>query len=83
MAIEAAHYRQVENELTHDPIVIAMAAEMLNAPADVKASWTHPDGSPRFEFMQKANTTYRDYGGTATGTHIGAVANAVLALLRR
>ncbi|ALF00957.1 hypothetical protein SEA_SERENITY_90 [Mycobacterium phage Serenity] len=79
--IQAAHYAETEARLQRDHIVVTMSVEMNAAPANVKASWTHDDGSPTFEFMQMANREYSRRGGKAGG-HIGAVAKALLANLK-
>ena len=74
--IRAAHYSETEQRLAQDPIVIAMARGLAGVPTEDLA---HEDGTPRFEFMQAANRTYRQRGGT-DGGHIGAVARALLNL---
>ncbi|AIS73850.1 hypothetical protein SEA_SNAPTAP_87 [Mycobacterium phage SnapTap] len=78
--IEAAHYGENQRALQQDPIVVAMSVEMNAAPANVKASWTHNDGGPTFEFMQIANREFDRRGGTGAES-IGAVAKALLANL--
>jgi len=75
--IRSKDYDETEQRLTVDPIVIAMALGLTGAP---RASLTHDDGTPRFEFMTAANREYRTRGGT-DGGHIGAVAAALLTLV--
>jgi hypothetical protein len=75
--IRAAHYGETVEQLKADPIVHAMAAAVAGSPRDELA---HPDGTPRHEFMGHANAEYDLRGGRVTG-HLGAVAEALLALL--
>ncbi|AMS01077.1 hypothetical protein SEA_ARCHERNM_83 [Mycobacterium phage ArcherNM] len=80
MTIEAAHYAENRRALQSDPIVVAMSVEMNGAPDHIKASWTHGEGEPTFEFMQIANREFDRRGGTGAES-IGAVAKALLANL--
>lgn len=48
-------------------------------PAHAIAGLTHESGTPRYEFMLRANAEYRARGGT-DGGHIGAIAEAPLTL---
>lgn len=76
--IKAKHYGETEERLAQDPIVIAMAHGLADVPRE---QLVHEDGeSPRFEFMQSANSEYRSRGGE-DGGHIGAVAHALLKVL--
>jgi len=78
--IRAAHYGETEQRLAHDPIVQAMAQDLGNVNP---AALVHDgeDETPRFEFMLAANDEYRKRGGT-DGGHIGAVASAILIVLK-
>src|SRR6516165_8880561 len=58
--IKAAHYDEVEELLSNDPIVQAMAQGLAKVERE---KLVHEDGSPRWEFMQKANAEYRERGG--------------------
>ena len=72
--IQAAHYRETEDKLFNNPIVADMARGLLSVPRDQLA---HDSGTPRFEFMQRANVEFQKRGGKPIG-HIGAVATALL-----
>ncbi|AXC33447.1 hypothetical protein SEA_TIMOTHY_90 [Mycobacterium phage Timothy] len=76
--IQDSSYREVEGKLRMEHQVVQMSIEVATAYANDKGFFVHDDGTPRFEFMQRANTEYRRRGGTTSG-HIGAVANAILA----
>jgi hypothetical protein len=80
--IKAAHYDEVEELLSNDPIVQAMAQGLAKVEREKLA---YEDGQPRWEFMQKANAEYRERGGKGSGhdegDHIGAVAHALLIVL--
>lgn len=83
--IRAEHYDEIENWLTEDLIVQAMAKGLAGVP---RAEMVHDDGTPRFEFMLAANHEYekRSAHNSAThdqitGAHLGAVAYALLKLL--
>jgi hypothetical protein len=79
MAIEAAHYREAREKLMSDPIIRDMVVGLANEPLD---RLQHADSeTPRFEFMQAANREYESRGGTIKA-HIGAVAEALLILLK-
>lgn len=75
--IEARHYGDARRVLRNDPIVKDMARGLVDVPLD---ALTHEDGSPRFEFMQRANREYAKRGGT-NQAHIGGVAEALLMIL--
>ncbi|AGK86115.1 hypothetical protein SEA_KERBEROS_88 [Mycobacterium phage Kerberos] len=75
--IQSKEYGETEARLQHDPIVVAMSVEMSGAPEHIKASWTHDNGEPNFQFMQIANREYARRGGK-DGGHIGAIAKALL-----
>ncbi len=78
MAIEAAHYGEARRVLREDPILQGMVPGLLGVPID---NLTHPDGTPRFEFMGAANREYASRGGT-NQAHLGAVAEALVGLLK-
>ncbi|QGJ97359.1 hypothetical protein PBI_ISCA_79 [Mycobacterium phage Isca] len=76
-AIESKEYEQTRVRLQADPIVADLSVELFFAPDEIKASLVHEDGSPTFEFMQRANAEYARRGGT-DGGHIGGIAEAIL-----
>ena len=76
--IRAAHYGETEERLTKDPIVIAMASDLPWN--ELKERFTHESGEPTFDFMMRANQTYRDRGGK-DGGHIGAIATAIIMII--
>lgn len=76
--IRAAHYDQTVTQLVADPIVHALARGVAETDRDELA---HDEGTPRHEFMGAANREYVARGGEVAGRHIGAVAEAILALL--
>lgn len=79
--IKAAHYGEVVTKLMADPIIIDMAGGLKGVPMDKLA---HDDGGPRFEFMQGANREFdKRGGGKDLPLHIGAVAEALLELLKK
>ena len=86
-AIEAKHYNDARVALMNDPIVQDMAKGLAG---ETLESLAHDDGTPRFEFMQASNREYDKRGGTmkydATNAHmpkhIGAVAEALLLILK-
>jgi hypothetical protein len=76
MAIEAAHYGEARRALTQDPIVQDMAHGLAYVP---RSTLVHDDGTPRFEFMTRANAEYARRGGKGQA-HMGAVAEALMLL---
>ncbi|MBV9923187.1 MAG: hypothetical protein JOY78_20370 [Pseudonocardia sp.] len=78
MTIEAPQYGKTRERLMRDPIVVRMAADLLTTPLK---DLTHSDGHPRFSFMLSASKTFAARGGTGA-THVGAVAEAVLHLVK-
>lgn len=75
--IRAKHYDETEQRLTKDPIVRQMASELPWN--DLKERFTHESGEPNFDFMMRANETYRERGGNDEGPlHIGAIATAII-----
>lgn len=77
--IRAAHYGETVARLKQDPIVKRMMADVYAAGPEKQAELA-PDGKPVFSFMQAANERYREMGGT-DGGHIGAIAEAIFALI--
>lgn len=78
MAFEAQHYEETRQRLMSDPTVRDMVEGLRSVPRDQLA---HPNGTPRFEFMQAANREYHKRTGQSAGAHIGGVAEAILRLL--
>jgi hypothetical protein len=66
-------------DMTGDPIVQAMAAEVAAASPEVRAALI-PNGRPTLDFMNFANAQYRERGGTGGGL-IGTIAYAIVQLL--
>jgi len=79
VANKAAHDAEIERRLMDDPIVRDMAEGVR---AMNPAELAHGSGKPRHAFMLAANDEYRNRGGT-DGGHLGAIANAILALLNQ
>ena len=77
--IEAPHYEQARQRLAGDPVVKAMAEEIRGVDLSKLA---HDDGTPRADFMHRANDEYYRRAGRPAGAHIGAVAEAVIRLLK-
>jgi hypothetical protein len=78
--IQSKDYGETEDRLTKDPIVIAMAEDLKGLPFH-SHGWLHEDDSPTFSFMQLVNGEYRKRGGQ-DGGHIGAIAVAILRLVK-
>ena len=76
--IKAAHYNETEERLTKDPIVISMAEALSYN--ELVGSFLHSSGEPTFDFMTRANDTYRERGGK-DGGHIGAISQAIIKLI--
>lgn len=64
--------------LKSDPIVQQLTHDVRQS-GDPISAFAHDNGTPRNEFMHASNQRYRELGGT-DGGHLGAIANAVLAL---
>ncbi|WP_433444632.1 hypothetical protein [Nonomuraea sp. CA-141351] len=77
MILDPSH-AEIEKKLAADPIVQAMAEGLRGVPIENLA---HDGGTPRHEFMGAANDEYRKRGGQIGG-HLGAVARALLQLLK-
>lgn len=77
--IESDEYRQEEERLKADPIVIAMAKEI---PKHLREVMVHPDGGAKFELMMRSNDEYRKRGGQGSQS-IGGVARALIALWKQ
>ncbi|MFD0352954.1 hypothetical protein ACFVHW_04280 [Streptomyces sp. NPDC127110] len=71
-------FAQTVHHLTGHPVVAAMAAELLAAPADTGADFTNAQGGPTSAFAVAANAEFAKRSGTGGRFH-GAVAHAVLA----
>jgi hypothetical protein len=87
-SLESPDYQTARDRMKDNPIIAAMAAGVATVPL---ANLAHPDGTPRFEFMQRANRAfdqaqmqnagnpcYQPYPADAH-RHIGLIAEAVLA----
>lgn len=79
--IQANHYEQARQRFMKDPIVIAMAEELKDWPMRSEGLM-HDNGNPTFKLMQLANKEYSRRGGK-DDAHIGAVAEAILRLLKQ
>jgi hypothetical protein len=81
--IASPHYRAVEDKLMQDPLVQTMAAQVLAGGVE-KAQQLHlwdTAWHPSFAFMQMCNARFSELGGRGA-SHIGAVANSVIRLIR-
>ena len=79
-SIRAAHYGETEQALTNDSIVRQTASQLPWN--ELKEQFTHGNGEPTFEFMMRANETYRERGGEFDGPlHIGAIATAIIMII--
>jgi hypothetical protein len=58
-----------------------MAAELVSSPYEMK-NLIHEGGGPRMTFMTMANDEYDKRGGKIDARHIGAVAEAILIILK-
>ena len=77
--IRAKHYDETIVRLANNPTVQDMAIELK----DHLGGNLHNDGSPRFELMMAANREFSRRGGEDDGhRHIGAIAEAMLCLIR-
>ena len=87
-SLESPEYQTARDRIKGNPIIATMAAGVATVPL---ADLAHPDGTPRFEFMQRANRAfdqtqmqnagnpcYQPYPADAH-RHIGLIAEAVLA----
>ena len=87
-AIESADYHIARDRIKGNPVITQMAAGVATVPL---AELAHQDGTPRFEFMQRANRVfdqaqlqnaenrrYQPYPADAP-RHLGLIAEAVLA----
>ena len=81
--IEDSSYAETVAKLKADPIIVAMADEIMEK---VKKNMgmlehlAHPDGSPTHSFMLNALGEYHARNGIIP-THIGGPANAILSLI--
>jgi hypothetical protein len=87
-AFESSGYQAARDQIKGNPIIGQMAAGVATIPL---ADLAHPDGTPRFAFLQHANHTfdqaearnagnpaYQPYSADAP-RHLGLVAEAILA----
>ena len=87
-ALESPGYQVARDRIKTNPVIIAMAAGVATVPLTELA---HQDGTPRFEFMQRANRAFDQAEAQNAGNpcyqpypadaprHIGLIAEAVLA----
>jgi hypothetical protein len=87
-SLESPDYQTARNRMKGNPIIATMAAGVATVPL---ADLAHPDGTPRFEFMQRANRTFDQAQAQKAGNpcyqpypadahrHLGLIAEAVLA----
>jgi hypothetical protein len=87
-ALESPDYQTARDRIKDNPIIAAMAAGVATVPL---AGLAHPDGTPRFGFMQRANRAFDQAQAQNAGNpryqpypadahrHIGLIAEAVLA----
>ena len=86
--LEAPDYQAARDRIKGNPIIIMMAAGVATVPL---AEIAHEDGTPRFEFMQRANRVFDEAEARNAGNpgyqpypagaprHLGLIAEAVLA----
>jgi hypothetical protein len=87
-ALESPHYQNTRDQIKGNPIVSQMAAGVATV---ALAELAHPDGTPRFAFLQQANRTFNEAEALNAGNprytpyptdlhrHLGLIAEAVLA----
>ena len=87
-ALESPDYQTARDRMKGNPIIATMAAGVATVPL---AGLAHPDGMPRFEFMQRANRAFDQAQAQNAGNpsyepypadahrHIGLIAEAMLA----
>jgi hypothetical protein len=87
-ALESADYQIARDRIKGNPVISEMAAGVAIVPL---AELAHADGTPRFEFMQRANRGFDTAESRNAGNpyyqpypaevprHIGLIAEAVLA----
>ena len=87
-ALESPDYQIARDRIKGNPIIATMAAGVATVPL---AELAHPDGTPRFEFMQRANRAFDQAQAQNAGNpcyepypadahrHLGLIAEAVLA----
>ncbi len=87
-ALESPGYQVARDQIKTNPVIIMMAAGVATVPL---AELAHQDGTPRFEFMQRANHAFDQAEAQNAGNpcyepypadaprHIGLIAEAVLA----
>lgn len=76
-------YRQVHEALLQDPVIQRMARDIRES-GRPKSEFAHDDGTPEWNFMQRASNGYAQLceqeGTEQIGSHIGGPANAILQL---
>ena len=87
-ALESPDYQVARDRIKGNPVIAKMAAGVATVPL---AELAHQDGTPRFEFMQRANRAFDQAEAQNAGNpryqpypadaprHIGLIAEAVLA----
>lgn len=86
-ALESPDYQIARDRIKGNPVITRMAAGVATVPL---ADLAHQDGTPRFEFMQRANRAFDQAEARNAGNpryqpypadaprHIGLIAEAVL-----
>lgn len=86
-AIIAQHYRDNYEALAKEPIIRAMAWDLIEKPDAIPFKVAHDDGRPTWEFMQAARGYYwrqhEQGNATVEPESIGAVAEAILLVKQR
>jgi hypothetical protein len=87
-ALESPDYQIARGQIKGNPVITKMAAGVATVPL---AELAHDYGTPRFEFMQRANRAFDEAGKRNAGNpcyqpypadtprHLGLIAEAVLA----
>lgn len=87
-ALESPDYQIARDQIKNNPVIAKMAAGIATVSL---AELAHQDGTPRFEFMQRANRAFDQAEAQNAGNpcyqpypedmprHIGLIAEAVLA----
>ena len=87
-ALESPHYQNARDQIKGNPIISQMAAGVATV---ALAELAHPDGTPRFAFIQQANRTFNEAEALNADNprytpypadahrHLGLIAEAVLA----
>ncbi|KIF05166.1 hypothetical protein PL81_14645 [Streptomyces sp. RSD-27] len=75
--VNAPSFAQSIRDLADHPVINAMAAELLGAPADVFAALVNSEGGPNHAFTLSANAEFTQRTGEH-GRFLGTVPHAVL-----